>query len=88
MNFFSEMQKIDEAYCLEHNLPCKRHFTHAELANAIQAVRNAEAAKRPIPAEAATELGANFEPDDDQDYARQNAEARGPLTNHDHTRKE
>jgi len=32
---------MTEAYCIEHNLPRKRRYTHDELAAAIQALREA-----------------------------------------------
>lgn len=54
----AEVSKITEAYCVEHNLPCKRFYTQEELAEALQAVRAAHAALygQPVPAEACTEV--------------------------------
>ena len=48
-NFFREISLVNEAYDVEHNLPCKRKFTHAELAPAIAAIREIEAAKLQVP---------------------------------------
>ena len=58
MNLFEEVSKITEAYCIEHNLPCKRRFTHDELQDAFAAVREAHRALyvAPAPAEACTDL--------------------------------
>ena len=51
-NFFREISLVNEAYDVEHNLPCKRQFTHAELAPAIQAIREIESAKLQVPTSA------------------------------------
>ena len=58
MNLFDEASKITEAYCIEHNLPCKRQYTHEQLADAIDKVREASRALygQPSPAEACTDL--------------------------------
>jgi hypothetical protein len=58
MNFFVEASKVLEAYCIEHNLPCDRHYTHDQLEDAIQAVRQAhqQLYGQPAPAEACTDL--------------------------------
>jgi hypothetical protein len=37
--------KLAEAVCIEENIPCKRKFTHAELADALRAVREINEAK-------------------------------------------
>lgn len=47
--FFRDIALHNEAYMVEHNLPCKRQFTHQELAPAIQAIREIEAAKLKVP---------------------------------------
>lgn len=63
MDFFDEVSKITEAYCIEHNLPCKRRYTHDELADAFEAVKAAATGVNPFdgtplcPAEACTDLG-------------------------------
>ena len=63
MNLFDDVCKITEAYCIEHNLPCKRRFTHDELQDAFAAVREAHATLNPFydvplcPAEACTDVG-------------------------------
>lgn len=36
-----ELACLAEAYCVEHNLPCRRHFTHEELEQSIERVREA-----------------------------------------------
>lgn len=51
-NFFREIALMNEAYDVEHNLPCKRQFTHAELEPAIKAIREIEAAKLGVPTSA------------------------------------
>ena len=58
MNLFDEASKITEAYCIEHNLPCKRQYTHEQLADAIDKVREASKVLYgpPAPAEACTDL--------------------------------
>jgi hypothetical protein len=43
--FFREIALVNEAWAVEHNVPCKRTFTHAELQPAIMAIREIEAAK-------------------------------------------
>jgi hypothetical protein len=62
MKLFEEASKITEAYCIEHNLPCRRLWTHEELADAFEQVRQAHAYLYgpPAPAEAVT---------DEADYA-------------------
>ena len=59
MNFFEQASKITEAYCVEHNLPCKRRYKHDELLEAFQAVRDAHRALyvAPAPAEACSDVG-------------------------------
>jgi len=47
--FFKGIELMNEAYAVEHNLPCKRQFTHEELVPAIQAIREIEAAKLKMP---------------------------------------
>ena len=56
---FDIAARITEAYCIEHNIPCKRLFTHDELADAFQEVRRAERTLycQPIAAEPCTDLG-------------------------------
>lgn len=39
MSLFDEVAKITEAYCIEHNLPCTRRYSHEELAPYIAWVR-------------------------------------------------
>lgn len=39
----AESLKIQEAYCIEHNIPCKRRYTHEELQDAFVEVRAAHA---------------------------------------------
>jgi len=41
MDFFRQLQLINEAYAIEHNLPIKRQFTSAELEQPIERVREA-----------------------------------------------
>ena len=41
MDFFRQIQLINEAYAIEHNLPLKRQFTSAELEQPIEQVREA-----------------------------------------------
>jgi hypothetical protein len=43
--FFKEIALMNEAYDVEHNLPCKRQFTHQELEPALKAIREIESAK-------------------------------------------
>ena len=46
--FFSlerEISMATEAMLIEHNIPCTRKFTHAELEPALKAIREIEAAK-------------------------------------------
>lgn len=64
MDFFAIASKITEAYCIEHNLPCKRQYTHEELEDAFEQVRAAELGVYlpSAPAEACTDLGANRQP--------------------------
>jgi hypothetical protein len=40
-NFEHEMILIVEAWCVENNLPIKRRFTHVELEQSIERVREA-----------------------------------------------
>ena len=40
-SFFREIALHNEAWDVEHNVPCVRHFTHDELAPAIQGLREA-----------------------------------------------
>src|SRR5690242_13412489 len=40
-NIETEVKKLTEAYCIEHNLPIKRQFTHEELEESIQRIREA-----------------------------------------------
>lgn len=40
-SFFREIALHNEAWDVEHNVPCTRHFTHEELAPAIQGIRDA-----------------------------------------------
>jgi uncharacterized protein (UPF0216 family) len=47
--FFRDIELHNEAYMVEHNLPCKRRFTHDELQPAIAAIRELEAAKLKVP---------------------------------------
>ena len=56
---FDIAARITEAYCIEHNLPCKRRFTHDELQDAFAAVREAHRALyvAPVPAEACSDVG-------------------------------
>ncbi len=37
--------RLYEAICIEENLPCKRRFTHVELADALRAVREINEAR-------------------------------------------
>jgi len=37
----TEVKKLTEAYCVEHNLPIRRQFTHEELEESIQRIREA-----------------------------------------------
>lgn len=55
----AESLKIQEAYCIEHNIPCRRRYTHEELQDAFVQVRAAHATLygQPIAAEAVTDLG-------------------------------
>ena len=69
-NFETELLKITEAFCLHSNLPIRRRFTDDELEGAIARVRDAVECQQPL------------ELDNDPDYRRQDAEARGPQTNH------
>ena len=41
MDFFRQLQLINEAFAIEHNLPIKRQFTSAELEQPIEQVREA-----------------------------------------------
>jgi hypothetical protein len=43
MDFFRQIQLITEAYAVENNLPVKRNFTHTELEQSIDLVRDAAA---------------------------------------------
>jgi hypothetical protein len=43
MNIELELRKITEAYCVENNLPIRRQFTHQELEQSIDRVRDAAA---------------------------------------------
>ena len=40
-----EISMATEALLIEHNIPCTRKFTHAELEPALKAIREIEAAK-------------------------------------------
>jgi len=63
MNLFAEVSKVTEAYCIEHNIPCRRQYTHDELADAFEEVRAAAVEillLAPAPAEACTDLGENL----------------------------
>jgi len=48
MNIELELRKITEAYCIEMNLPIRRQFTHAELEQSLQRVRDALALQQPL----------------------------------------
>jgi hypothetical protein len=48
MDIELELRKITEAYCVEHNLPIKRQFTHDELESALERVREAIALQQPL----------------------------------------
>jgi len=41
LDFFRQLQLINEAFAIEHNLPIKRQFTSAELEQPIEQVREA-----------------------------------------------
>jgi hypothetical protein len=41
MDFFRQIQLINEAWAIEHNVPIKRQFTAAELEQPIKQVREA-----------------------------------------------
>ena len=58
MNLFEQASKITEAYCIERNIPCKRLYTHDELADAFDQVRAASQTLygQPAPAEACTDV--------------------------------
>jgi len=58
MDLGDYVQRLTEAYCIEHNLPCKRHYTHEQLAGALEDVRSAhqQLYGPPTPAEACTDL--------------------------------
>ena len=71
MDFETELRRITEAHCLNSNIPIRRRFTDAELVDATARVRDAIERQQPL------------ELDDDPDYPRQQAEARGSQTNHD-----
>ena len=43
--FFRDIELYNEAWKIEHNIVCDRHFTHAELEPALKAIREIEAAK-------------------------------------------
>jgi len=47
--FFRDIELYNEAWKIEHNVPGPRKFTHAELAPAIAAIREIEAAKLKVP---------------------------------------
>ena len=51
-NFFREIALMNEAYDVEHNIKCVRHFTHDELVPAIAAIREIEASKLQVPTNA------------------------------------
>lgn len=57
LNFERELLLLTEAHLIELNIPCKRRFTHDELAPYIQQVREAAKDVRVIAAEAGTEIG-------------------------------
>lgn len=46
--FETELLKITEAYCVEHNIPISRRFTHEELEQSIERVREAAAMQEPL----------------------------------------
>ena len=46
--------KLAEAVCIEHLIPCRRRFTHNELADYIMLVRETDA--RPVAAESCTDI--------------------------------
>ena len=48
MDIELELRKITEAYCIEMNLPIRRKFTHAELEQSIERVRDALALQQPL----------------------------------------
>lgn len=50
--FFRDIELYNEAWKIEHNVPGPRKFTHAELAPAIQAIRDIEASKLKVPTSA------------------------------------
>lgn len=41
MNVELELRKLTEAYCIEHQIPIRRKFTHTELERSIEQVREA-----------------------------------------------
>jgi translation elongation factor EF-Tu-like GTPase len=41
MNVELEIRKLTESYCIENNIPIRRKFTHAELEESIEQVREA-----------------------------------------------
>jgi hypothetical protein len=43
MDFFRQIQLINEAYMVENNLPIRRQFTYQELERSIDLVRDAAA---------------------------------------------
>src|SRR5260221_12077999 len=49
MDFFRQIQLINEAYAIEHNLPVKRQFTAAELEQPIEQVREAAEQAKSLP---------------------------------------
>lgn len=42
MNLFAEFQKINEAYCVRHDLPVERKFSDADLSEASASIADAE----------------------------------------------
>lgn len=48
MNIELELRKITEAYCIENLIPIRRQFTHKELEQSLDRVRDA-AAKLRVP---------------------------------------
>lgn len=51
MNIELELRKITEAYCIENLIPIRRQFTHKELEQSLDRVRDA-AAKLKVPTSA------------------------------------
>jgi len=49
MNIDLELRKINEAYCIEHLIPIRREFTHAELERPLEQVREAARQLKSLP---------------------------------------